>query len=198
MDRKAELHQTRALPGAATQRVRRGSRPDAPTRAALHSIAVVGASREQSRTLGTIRRVLLALVAFGTVGMSVELTLIGHYEDTNQLIPLVIAGLALAILSWVALVPGVVSLRAFQFVMLLYIGAGVVGIALHFQANAEFQRDIDPAIGRLDLFLKVVEATAPPALAPGIMAQLGLLGLVYTYKHPALHARELGEIMTEE
>jgi hypothetical protein len=36
------------------------------------------------------------------------------------------------------------------------------------------------------LFVKVVTAKAPPALAPGVMVQLGLLGLVYTYKHPAL------------
>jgi len=27
-------------------------------------------------------------------------------------------------------------------------------------------------------------AKTPPALAPGAMIQLGLLGLVYTYRHP--------------
>jgi len=36
----------------------------------------------------------------------------------------------------------------------------------------------------------VVEATAPPALSPGLLVQLGLLGLVYTYRHPALGAAE--------
>lgn len=149
-------------------------------------------SAGESRTLQTIRRVILGLVVLGTVGTSVELLLIGHNEATNQLIPLVLAGLALVVLAWVALSPGVVSLRVLQFVMLLYIGAAVVGIALHFQANAEFQREIDPASGGWDLFWTVVEATAPPALAPGILAQLGLLGLVYTYRHPALRESELG------
>ncbi len=69
---------------------------------------------------------------------------------------------------------------------------GIIGITLHYQANAEFQREIDPALGGLALFWKVVEATAPPALAPGVMVQLGLLGLVYTYKHPALGEQEFG------
>ena len=35
---------------------------------------------------------------------------------------------------------------------------------------------------------------ATPALAPGALAQLGLLGLLYTYRHPALtHTRETEE-----
>jgi hypothetical protein len=29
-----------------------------------------------------------------------------------------------------------------------------------------------------------VTAKAPPALAPAVMAQLGFLGLLYTYRHP--------------
>jgi hypothetical protein len=34
----------------------------------------------------------------------------------------------------------------------------------------------------------------PPLLAPGVMMQLGLIGLAYTYKHPALNgAKEKGE-----
>jgi hypothetical protein len=98
----------------------------------------------------------------------------------------VLGAVALGLIVWAAARPGVVGLRALQFVMLTYIGAGITGITLHFKANAEFQREIDPSIAGAALFWKVVEATAPPALAPGVMVQLGLLGLVYTYKHPAL------------
>jgi len=139
-----------------------------------------------ARVLRFIRRILLGLLTLGTLGMSVELLLIGHYADRNQIIPLALAGLTIGVIVWTALRPGVVALRTLQFMMLLFAGAGIVGIALHFQANAEFQRDIDPSIGGLDLVRKVVTATAPPALAPGVMVQLGLLGLVYTYRHPAL------------
>jgi hypothetical protein len=141
-----------------------------------------------SPTLETIRRLLLLLVAGGTVAMGVDLTLIGHYEDSNQVIPLVVGGAGLLTMIWVALRPSVARLRVLQLVMLCFIGTGVIGVALHFQANAEFQREIDPAISTHDLIRKVVEATAPPALSPGLLVQLGLLGLVYTYRHPALGA----------
>jgi hypothetical protein len=136
---------------------------------------------------------MLALTALGTLGMAAELMLIHHYENSNQAIPLALGGLGLIVMAWVALVPGTVALRAMQFVMLLYAGAGIIGVTLHFQANAEFQREIDPAIGRRDLIWKVVQATAPPALSPGLMVQLALLGLLSTYKHPVLRRDEFGE-----
>lgn len=140
----------------------------------------------ESPPLRFIRRAVLGIVALGIVGISVELLFINHHEDATQVIPLGLAGVALITIVWTAVKPGVASLRALQFVMLAFIGAGITGITLHFQANAEFQRDIDPELGGLALVWKVVEATAPPALAPGVMVQLGLLGLVYTYRHPAL------------
>ena len=142
-----------------------------------------------ARTLAAIRGVLLALVALGTLGMSVDLSLIGHWEDVDQVIPLAVAAAGLLAVLSVAVRPGMATLRLLQFVMLTYVGTGIIGVTLHFKANAEFQHEIDPSLGGLDLFWKVVEATAPPALAPGVMIQLGLLGLVYTYHHPAL--REL-------
>ena len=146
----------------------------------------------ESPTLRNIRRFLALLVTGGILAMAVDLVLIGHYEDSNQLIPLAVAVAGVATLGWAALLPGVVAMRAVQFVMLCFIGTGLVGITLHVQANAEFQREIDPAISARDLLWKVTEATAPPALSPGFMVQLGLLGLVYTYRHPALRRRPAG------
>jgi hypothetical protein len=50
----------------------------------------------------------------------------------------------------------------------------------------EFQLEIDPSLPRWELFKKVMRAQAPPALAPGVMMQLGLVGLVALYRHPTL------------
>ena len=61
-----------------------------------------------------------------------------------------------------------------------------LGIVLHYRGNLEFQLEIDATQSSWDLFRKVIHAKAPPALAPGAMTQLGLLGLVYTFRHPAL------------
>ena len=70
--------------------------------------------------------------------------------------------------------------------MAFFLLAGIVGMALHFQANLEFQTELDPSASGFPLWLKAARAKAPPALAPGVMVQLGLLGLVYTFRHPAL------------
>jgi hypothetical protein len=150
---------------------------------------------EPTRGAATLRRIrgaLLVLVALGSAGMVTELVLINHLEDSKQLIPIVLGGLGIATLAWTAIRGSIPAIRSLQLVMLLYIAAGVIGMALHYQANAEFQREMDPQIAGINLFWKVVEATAPPALSPGMMVQLGLLGLVYTYRHPGLREDEFG------
>lgn len=136
--------------------------------------------------LDTVRKGILGIVAFGIAGMTAELLLIGHYEDSSQLLPLAAAAIALVLMAAVWVWPSVALLRTLQFVMLTFIGTGVTGITLHFEASAEFQREIDPAISGMALVRKVMDATAPPLLAPGVMVQLGLLGLLYTYRHPVL------------
>ena len=49
---------------------------------------------------------------------------------------------------------------------------------------------MDPALSGMALFQKAILAKAPPALAPGAMTQLGLIGLAYTFRHPAMGSRE--------
>ena len=133
-----------------------------------------------------LRRGILALVGLGTVGMSTELFLIRHYETPNQVIPLVLAGCGLIAVLWTGFMPSVLALRVLQFVMLLYTGAGVVGITLHAEANAATVRESSSTLEGLALVWKVLETTAPPALSPGLLIQLGLLGLLFTYRHPVL------------
>ena len=76
-------------------------------------------------------------------------------------------------------------------VMLLMIVSGGVGMYLHLQANMEFQLEMDATLSGWALLKKSVVAKAPPALAPGAMTQLGLIGLAYTFRHPALGTRRM-------
>ena len=62
--------------------------------------------------------------------------------------------------------------------------AGLIGVGLHFNGAAEFQRDIDPSIAWWPLVTKVARSQSPPLLAPAAMVQLGLIGLVYAFRHP--------------
>jgi hypothetical protein len=135
-------------------------------------------------TLDTIRRVLLAVLIIGLVGTATELLLLDHDEEAIQLVPLVLIAIAFVTIAWHALNPGGASLRLFQTVMVLFIVAGGLGTILHYRANVEFQREVDPSIAGRALIVKAMKAKAPPALAPGTMAQLGLIGLAYAYKYP--------------
>jgi hypothetical protein len=136
-------------------------------------------------TLDTIRWVLLAILIVGLVGTATELLLLGHDEEALQLVPLALIVVAFLAIAWHALDQGSASLRLFQTVMVLFILAGVLGICLHYRANVEFQREVDPSISGRALIVKALTAKAPPALAPGAMSQLGLIGLVYAYRYPS-------------
>ena len=125
---------------------------------------------------------ILAVLVFGLVGTGVELALIEHYESAWQMAPLALVGLSLAVIAWHVVRPGGASIRAMQAAMVLCLASGAVGAVLHFRGAAEFQREIDPSIARLPLIRKVMRAKAPPVLAPGMMVQLGLLGLAYAHR----------------
>lgn len=133
-------------------------------------------------TLWTIRRLLLGLLAFGMLGTCSELWLMGHHEDWWQMIPLVGMGVSLVALIWCALTWSSSAVRVFRVCMLVLMISGATGTFLHYQANSEFQLEMDPSIGGWDLMTKVLHAKAPPALAPGNMALLGLLGLIGTLR----------------
>ncbi len=132
-----------------------------------------------------VRRLILALLAFGLAGLGVELVAIGHYEDGWQIVPVGLVATALvAILSHTFAGKGSL-LVVIQILMVLMIAAGLLGIVLHYQANAEFVHETYPDLGGWAFFARVMHAIAPPSLAPGVMTQLGLLGLIYVYRHPA-------------
>ena len=133
-----------------------------------------------------IRRFLLAVIVLGLCGTGVELVLLEHYEDSWQLVPLFFIVLALGtIVSHLAAGgPGGIGLLRLAMAMLVVVGA--IGVAIHYNGSLEFQLEMDPSQSGWPLFMKVLHAKAPPTLAPGVIAQLGLLGLIYTYRHPAL------------
>ena len=133
-----------------------------------------------------LRTFLAAILCFGLVGSGTELMLLDHHEDFKQAMPLGLIASALAALVWHALAKSRASVRGLQLVMSLFIAAGLAGVVFHLQGTLEFQREIDPSLKGLELMMKAFRAKAPPALAPGVMIQLGLIGLAFAYRHPAL------------
>ena len=137
-------------------------------------------------TARTLRRLLLGVLVLGLLGSGADLVALQHYEDSWQQLPLALIVAALGVIVWHVVSGGLMSVRVLQALMLLFLLAGGLGLVLHYRANMAFQLDMDPSQSGWDLFTKVIRAAAPPALAPGVMAQLGLLGLVYCYRHPAV------------
>ena len=135
------------------------------------------------------RRILLAILVLGVVGIIAELLLLNHIEHWEQWIPLGLGAATLLLSAAVAIKPTSGTIRLFQSLMVLLIISGAVGIYLHYGATTEFQLEMDPTLSGFALFKKAIVAKAPPALAPGAMTQLGLIGLAYTFRHPALGAR---------
>ena len=132
-----------------------------------------------------VRRLVLFILLLGMIGTIVELVLLEHDEDLKQWIPLVLIAAGVVSLGWLALRPGAGAVSVVRLLAVCFIVSGVLGVVFHFQANIEFQTEADPSISGWPLLQKALRAKAPPALAPGVMIQLGLLSLVYTFRHPA-------------
>jgi hypothetical protein len=136
--------------------------------------------------MAVVRRLLLFLLLAGLAATVLDLVLLAHYEDSWQLVPFVLIGVAFVVVGWLLAGGGAASVKVLRGVMLMFLAAGGLGLVLHYQANAELQRDMNPSASGSQVFWKAIRSQAPPSLAPLAMAQLGLLGLIYTYRHPAL------------
>ena len=130
------------------------------------------------------RKLILALIALGALGLIGELVLLEHYEDPWQWAPLVALGVGLFALIGVAVRPGPGTIRFLQIVSVACVILGVVGVWLHFSGNVEFELEGSPELRGWPLYWEALRG-AVPALAPGALAQLGLLGLLYSHHHPA-------------
>ena len=140
---------------------------------------------QQSTTLRAIRWFLMAILLMGLLGTGVELLLLEHTEGFWQWVPLFLIAIGVMVLSWGVLRPGRRNIRLLQGTMILFVLSGLVGLILHYQGNAEFELEMYPSLKGLELFWEAIRG-ATPTLAPGTMIQLGLLGLVYTIRHPQL------------
>lgn len=133
-------------------------------------------------TLAAIRRLLIAVLCFGLAGTTVELWLIGHHEDVWQWMPLVVMVASALSSAWLVTAWSASSARLFRLMMALLMLSGLAGSVLHYRANMEFQLEMDPSLSGLALMSEVLHAKAPPALAPGNMVLLGLIGLVAAWR----------------
>lgn len=163
---------------------------------------IAGASNDiDTDSPARLRHIILALILLSIMGLLVELVLLEHYDSAWQWTPLALLGVALVSTSVVLRRPTRAAIRLFQGLMTLFIVAGALGLWLHYRGNVEFEIERDASLNGLALFWEALRG-ATPALAPAAMAQLGLLGLTFTHRHPALRrsttVRSLADTDREE
>ena len=133
------------------------------------------------------RRLAFYLLLFATLGTGIELIFLEHFEDPWQWAPIALLGAGLVLGAAVVLRPSRPTVRALQLLMSSYVLSAGVGLYLHLKANVEFELELRPTMANTELILETLKG-AIPALAPGVMVQLGLLGLLACFRHPALMA----------
>ena len=133
-----------------------------------------------------MRRLVLLLLTVAMIGTAADLMLLDHHEDFWQMVPLGVIALGVVSVAVAAMKGGAGTVTLMRVTMALFIAAGLLGMGLHYIGNSEFQLEMDPSLHGWSLLMKSMTSKAPPALAPAAMIQMGLLGLLYTYEHPAL------------
>ena len=134
-----------------------------------------------STVLERLRLWIVGIIVLGLIGTMTELLLLEHDEQALQFVPLVLMVLGAVTLGWHAMAKSTASLRALQIVMGLFVLSGFAGMAAHFNGSMEYQLELNPDLTMAELLDKIIHAKAPPLLAPGMMIQMGLLGLAYAY-----------------
>jgi hypothetical protein len=131
--------------------------------------------------LERLRLWIVGVIVLGLVGTMTELLLLEHDEEALQFVPLVLMVLGAVALAWHAISKDTASLRTLQVIMGLFVLSGFAGMAAHFHGSMEYQLELNPDLSAGELLDKIARAKAPPLLAPGMMIQMGLLGLAYAF-----------------
>ena len=143
------------------------------------------------------RSLLLLVLVVGVLGILAELLLLGHDQDALQFVPLGIGEAYLLAFAWYGSARSRGAVLAVRVVSGLACVSAAVGIFLHYRANVEWELETTPDMHGLELFREVITG-ALPLLAPGAMLQFGLLGLLWTYRHPLLATSASGDVPTTE
>lgn len=134
-----------------------------------------------------LRRFLLAAAVATYLAAAVELVLVGHYEDWQQILPfvMVVLGVLASGWAWVSSTP--VSLQGTRWAGGLATVTALAGVYFHLTGNLEFAREVQIGASSRELLWDAISG-GNPLLAPGMVALAGLLAAGATYRHPGLAA----------
>ncbi|MGD1947791.1 MAG: hypothetical protein ACFB0A_16385 [Croceivirga sp.] len=125
-----------------------------------------------------LHRIILVAFLFMLFGTALELYLLEHYEDVQQLIPILCIGFSVGLLFILIFKETKLWEGLFKLMLGLSAISGFYGTFLHLRANFEFEHEMRPTETTWKLFIESLSG-ALPALAPCSMIVLALLGYSY-------------------
>jgi hypothetical protein len=144
----------------------------------------MGTTSSDAATLQVVRRWILAAIAAALIATEAELIFVRHFGNNNgQMIAVVLAGSGLISMAWHAIARNTPSIVVFRFLMYLFLVFGIDGLLVHYNFAVHAALKSHPALVGLPLLYATLSGEIP-LLAPGMMIQVGLLGLLYTFHHP--------------
>lgn len=150
---------------------------------------------EQAGAAGLLRRALLALGAVGILAIAFELASARHWETLVQLVPWAALAVVAAALALVAARPNRARLTVARALGAVVLAAALYGVVMHVKASYDagpldgtYGARWDAAAAVTRIWWSFTETVGPsPALAPAALAQVSLLVLLATLRHPRLH-----------
>lgn len=150
-----------------------------------------------ARLLRYIRAGLLLLAALSVLSLTLELAFLRHWGGSQTIVWLGIAVLSIA-LALLVFHPTRIRVRAAQVLALTACLVALIGLGFHTAENLDagpLDRDYADRWEEMSQFDRLFAATTgsvgpAPTLAPGALAQIGLLILIASIGHPALQAGE--------
>jgi hypothetical protein len=142
------------------------------------------ANASDDATLKGMRLLIMAAIAVALTVTEAELIYVGHTGTNNgQLIAVVLVAAGLTVSTWHAIARNTTSIVVFRFTMYLFLVFGLDGMLTHYNAAVHAALKLHPTLAGLPLLTATLSGSIP-LLAPGMLIQVGLLGLVYTFNHP--------------
>lgn len=136
-------------------------------------------------------RLLLAIWSFGLFGTIGELLLLEHFDGVLQSIPLVFIAIGMVTSIWFVRSASRASIKAFELTLVVFALSGAAGLFLHYRGNVAFEKERDPALNGVHLMWEAIRG-ATPALAPGTMVFLALIGVAVMLADPRQPLRSPG------
>jgi hypothetical protein len=137
------------------------------------------------QSLARIRQFLLIISAGVFIMTVTELFFLSHWTETIQLLPFLLSGWGLIVLSMAYFRPNTMTINILRWSMIVIGLCSLIGIYEHMANNLGFQIEIQPNATSWELIMATFEG-ANPVLAPGILTLGAAIGWTAAYQHSAL------------